>query len=244
MQKIKIIVRLPHNRNYAGRLHVENSSGKRLIGPFPVGGRANDPKAYDCRNSRRDPALPFGDTPCGGYQVKKIISSGAATAYSSEEFGSAGIILLQPVSGDAALADANGCFGFFIQGGALSRAGHLRPTDGSLRLANRDQRKLVTFLQSLEQIDCECWVTDGDLVRKGRRIADVPVASVLAQGKKILAGMVGAGTLEPAHRAFLKKMLLAGRITMSIPSLIMMSPPPISQHASGSHETRILLAQR
>jgi hypothetical protein len=244
MQKIKIIVRLPHNRNYAGRLHVENSAGKRLIGPFPVGGRANDPMAYDSRNSRRDPALPFGDTPCGGYQVKKIISTGAGTAYSSEEFGSAGIILLQPVSGDAALADANGSFGFFIQGGAFSRTGHLRPTDGSLRLANRDQRKLVSLLQSFKQIDCECLVSDGELARKGRKIVDVPVASVLAQGKKILAGMVGAGTLEPAHRAFLKKMLLAGRITMSIPSLLMMSTPPFSQHASGSQETRILLAQR
>src|SRR5579859_6185293 len=105
MPKIKIVVRLPHDRDYAGWIHIESAAGKRLAGPFPVCGRASDQFARDGKNSRRDPVLPFGDTPLGKYQVQKIIESGGATAYSSEEFGSSGIVLLQPVSGEAALAD-------------------------------------------------------------------------------------------------------------------------------------------
>lgn len=244
MQKIKIVVRLPHNRDYAGRLHVENADGKRLAGPFPVCGRANDLMARDAKNPGRDPLLPFGDMPLGGYQVQRIIESGTGTAYPGDEFGSSGIVLLQPASGDAGLADANGRFGFFIQGGALSRDRRLRPTEGSLRLTNRDQRKLMGLLRNCECIECDCHVMDAGLARKGRRVADVPAASILAQGKKLLAGMLGAASLEPAHRALLKKMLLAGRITISIPSLLMMSMPTLTQHASAGQEARTLLASR
>ncbi len=244
MPKIKIIVRLPDNRDYAGRLHVENAAGKRLAGPFPICGRANDPMARDSKNPTRDSILPFGDTPLGGYQVQKIIGSGDQTAYSSEEFGSSGIILLQPASGEAALADANGRFGFFIQGGALSRNGRLRPADGSLRLSNRDQRKLVSILRSCEPMDCECEVMEG-AAKRGRRVADVPAASVFAQARALLTGLLGTTTLEPAHRALVKKMVLAGRVTISIPSLLMMtSQPALSQQTSVDKETRTLLASR
>ncbi|HEY1663435.1 MAG TPA: hypothetical protein VGI03_13535 [Verrucomicrobiae bacterium] len=243
MSKIKIIVRLPDNRDYAGRLHVENAAGKRLAGPFPICGRANDQMARDGKNPGRERVLPFGDTPLGGYQVQKIIGSGDRTAYSSEDFGSSGIILLQPASGEAALAEANGRFGFFIQGGAMSRNGCLRPADGSLRLSNRDQRKLVSILRSCEPIDCECEVSAG-MAKKGRRVADVPAASVLAQARALLTGLLGTTNLEPAHRALLKKMLLAGRITVSIPSILMMSTPGLAQQTSMDKETHILLASR
>ncbi|HUE36102.1 MAG TPA: hypothetical protein VMO20_01825, partial [Candidatus Acidoferrum sp.] len=243
MPKIKIVVRLPHDRDYAGWIHVESAAGKRLAGPFPVCGRASDQLARDGKNLRRDPVLPFGDTPLGKYQVQKIIESGGATAYSSEEFGSSGIVLLQPVSGEAALADANGRFGFFIQGGALSRTGRLRPTDGSLRLANRDLRKVVSLLRSCELVDCQCDIADAGTARKGRRVTDVSAASVLAQSKAILAGMLGTASLQPAHRALLRKMLLAGRLSISIPSLLMMHTPAFSQ-SPASREAQTLLASR
>lgn len=106
----KIIVQLPVNRDYAGKLEIQNAAGKRIAGPFRVCGRADDESAANNKNPRRDPLLPFGDIPFGEYQIVKILPSGPGTAYSAEEFGSAGIVLMRPRLGDAALADANGRF--------------------------------------------------------------------------------------------------------------------------------------
>ena len=235
MQKIKLIVRLPRNRDFAGQIHVEDSAGKRLVGPFPVCGRADDKLARENKNPRRDPLLPFGDTPLGEYHLSQIIGSGPGTPYAGEEFGSAGIILLQPKDGDAALADANGRFGFFIQGGALSRNGLLRPADGSLRLSNRDQRKLIGGLRQFDNAECHCVVLDAGVVKKGRPVAVTPARNLLAHSRAMLSGLAGTTALEPAHRSWLRQMLLAGRLTISIPSLLMLSShAALSQHAPGS----------
>jgi hypothetical protein len=155
----KIIVQLPTNRDCAGVLEIKNAAGKRIAGPFQVCGRADDERAQANKNPARNPLLPFGDTPLGRYQVVKIIGSGPGTPYGSDEFGAAGLVLLQPKQGDAALADANGRFGFFIQGGARSRNRLLRPTqDGSLRLSDRDQRKFISALRRLGEANNVCIV--------------------------------------------------------------------------------------
>jgi len=155
----KILVQLPANRDYAGTLEIQNTAGKRIAGPFCVCGRSDDEAVRSHKTPNRDPLLPFGDIPCGEYQVAKILPSGPRTFYSADEFGPAGVILLLPLLGDAALADANGRHGFFIQGGARSRNRRLRPTqDGSLRLSDRDQQKFIKALQKAGDINCHCLI--------------------------------------------------------------------------------------
>lgn len=157
----KVIVRFTADRDQTGLLEVQSPEGKRLSGPFAVCGRADDLSARDHKNPERNPLLPFGDTPFGDYRVTGVLESGEGTDYSSEEYGPAGIVLLQPRNGDAALADANGRFVFFIQGGDPSPDGGLRPTNGSLRLYNRDQKRLVSLLQRTQGSICVVVETTG-----------------------------------------------------------------------------------
>jgi GH24 family phage-related lysozyme (muramidase) len=67
--------------------------------------------------------------------------------------------VLKPAAGDAALADANGRFCIVIQGGRLGRGRRLRPTNGSLRLADKDQKRLVRALRKYHPCVCECVAT-------------------------------------------------------------------------------------
>src|ERR1700722_11410234 len=99
----KITVQLPANRDYTGQLEIQNAAGKCIAGPFRVCGRVDDDTALNHKNPARDPLLPFGDIPFGEYQVVKIMPSGPGTPYSTEEFGAAGVVLLRPRLGDAAL---------------------------------------------------------------------------------------------------------------------------------------------
>ena len=161
----KILVRLPMDRDYAGLLEVETPGGTRIAGPYDVCGRADDRLARDHRNPERDPLLPFGDIPYGEYWVAGIVASGAGTEYASEEYGSAGVVVLEPRNGDAALADANGRFRFLIHGGKPAAGGGLRPTDGSLRLSNRDQQNLVGVLRRLQGSAGTCLVVQAEHLR-------------------------------------------------------------------------------
>jgi hypothetical protein len=142
----KILVQLPANRDYAGTLEIQNAAGKRIAGPFRVCGRADDESAQKNKNPGRDPLLPFGDIPFGEFQIIKILPTGAGTPYAADEFGSAGIVLMRPKAGDAALADANGRFGFFIQGGERARNRLLRPTATSGDLSRRCEKWARTIL--------------------------------------------------------------------------------------------------
>ena len=81
-----------------------------------------------------------------------------------------GLCFSQPKQGDAALADANGRFGFFIQGGAFARQGLLRPTDGSLRLSN-SQQKIIKTLRLVSKTGCLCLVLNAGKVKKGPKVA-------------------------------------------------------------------------
>lgn len=179
----KIIVQLPANRDYTGTLEIQNAAGKRIAGPFCVCGRSDDEAAHDDKNPNRDPLLPFGDMPCGEYQVAKMLPTGPRTSYSAEEFGSAGVILLLPLLGDAALADANGRHGFFIQGGARSRNRRLRPTqDGSLRLSDRDQQRFKKALEKAGGINCHCLVVC--TAKAGAKVA-LPAVELADRSRRI-----------------------------------------------------------
>lgn len=199
----KIVVQLPANRDYAGCLEIQTAAGQRIAGPFPVCGRADDASAQDNKNPGRNPLLPFGDIPFGEYQIVKIMPSGPGTAYRAEEFGSAGILLMRPKLGDAALADANGRFGFFIQGGARTRNGLLRPTqDGSLRLSDRDQRRFISALRKAGDINCYCLVVNAAKVGARVAVAKVPAGKARRNtpASLLLASSVIASTVTGVVR--------------------------------------------
>jgi hypothetical protein len=199
----KIVVQLPANRDYAGHLEIQNAAGQRIAGPFPACGRADDESAQNNKNPGRNPLLPFGDIPFGEYQIVKIMPSGPGTAYHAEEFGSAGILLMRPKLGDAALADANGRFGFFIQGGARTRNGLLRPTqDGSLRLSDRDQRRFISALRKAGDINCFCLVVSTAKIGTKVAVAKVPAGKARRNtpASLLLASSVIASTVTGVVR--------------------------------------------
>ena len=138
-----IRIRFPDDRDYAGTLEVFSADGTVILGPFPAAGRAHDRRAAAHGNSSRDPLLPYGDTPAGAYAVRGVVESESGPA-----------VVLEPVSGQAALADANGRFRLFIQGGGDD--GSLPATTGAVRLRDRDQRQLVGLLRDVSKpIFCE-----------------------------------------------------------------------------------------
>jgi hypothetical protein len=179
----KLIVSLPANRDFEGVLRLEDENGRVVAGPFAVCGRADDSAARRHGNSSRHTHLPFGDTPLGRYRMTAILPTGKGTSLSADRFGPNGVIVLAPTAGDAALADANGRFYIIIQGGKLSPGRRLRPTNGSLRLADKDQKRLVRALRRNLQCVCECVSTSESLTERvvgkaaPREESDPPLAS-------------------------------------------------------------------
>ncbi len=163
----KLIVTLPPNRDLEGTVHLEED-GELLAGPFPVCGRADSKAAERHGNPSRNTLLPFGDTPLGLYRVLGILPSGFGTALPKKQFGPHNVLVLQPAGGDAALADANGRFHTLIQGGKEGRGKKLLPTNGSLRLRDKDQKRLMLAMDADENIECE--VRTGAV--KGKPVAD------------------------------------------------------------------------
>src|SRR5262249_49108805 len=107
-------VKLPRDRDRCGTLTLHDARGRRISGPFVVAGRASDALAAANGNVLRNSLLRFGDTPTGTYRVREILSSGRGTPFDTARFGPHGIVALEGVSGDAALAEANGRFHILI----------------------------------------------------------------------------------------------------------------------------------
>jgi hypothetical protein len=235
----QITIRLPCNRDYAGTLKLEDAKGKLAAGPFHICARAHDELARANGNPDRLPVLPFGDMPLGEYEIVRIVPSGPGTPFESKEFGSAGIIFLQPKHGEAALADANGRFIFLIHGGALARHGALRPTeDGSLRLSNRDQRKLVSVLRRVGV--CRCIVTNSGRAQRRVAIAAGSARSPRAPTRRgaahsgPLAAAAAAGLAETSRRSWLRTMLIAAGAFASVPNLLRFFSPKAYGEGGGT----------
>jgi hypothetical protein len=154
---VKIRISLPPDRDFSGTLEVTAPSGTVLFGPIPVAGRAHSAAAAAHDNPRREPLLPYGDTPCGTYQLRAILKASATSeGFYHEDYGPNGVIVLEPKAGDAVLADAHGRFRFLIQGGAIGHDDRLRATSGALRIFNSDQQKLIAVLEACEEtVACE-----------------------------------------------------------------------------------------
>jgi len=157
MAKIKL--ELPKDRNYTGVLRVEDDLGRSLAGPFIVCARANDLAASEHGNPRRLQALPYGDTPVGGYRVARIVAAGRGTQFEVSQFGRTGIIVLEPVSGEAAIAEANGRWYIGIHGGDPGAHGRLRSTNGCIRMRDEDVAAVIAVIAAFPNVTCECTET-------------------------------------------------------------------------------------
>lgn len=204
----ELLIRLPLDRDRCGTLSLLDSRGRRVCGPFFVAARASDEVAAANGNVRRDPLLRYGDTPTGDYAVRRIVPTGRRTRFAAARFGSHGLVVLEGIGGDAALAEANGRYHLVISGGSLSPEGRLRSTAGSLRVADNDMRKLVAALRPLTNVRCQI-LEEPSLRSRQRVFADprcwdldpleLPVARSSASPytrEALIGGAAGALMLE------------------------------------------------
>ncbi len=164
----RIIVELPLDRGFCGRLIAFDDLGKLLCGPFPVAARAGDARAQAEGNPSRNPMLRYGDTPTGNYRVTRIVRH---EADAHERFGPNGVLVLEATGGDAALAEANGRYRLFIQGGSLAANGALRSTSGSLRLRNEDLATLARLVGEEKNVRVDV-IAHADMTAGGAVIVD------------------------------------------------------------------------
>ncbi len=150
----RLVIRLPKNRNRYGSLSLHDSAGGVVEGPFPAIGRASSILAIQAGNPDRVSTRPFGDTPLGIYRLRRL-ESAPNSPKSLASHGPHGRLILAPVTGDAALAEAAGRFEFAIQGGRLGPGGALRSTDGAIRVHDTTIWILHDALRGREGLTCE-----------------------------------------------------------------------------------------
>lgn len=160
----QIIIELPEDRNCVGSLRLVNDKGVDVAGPFAACGRADRKTAGDRGNPTGDPLKPYGDTPYGTFAVVDIVKTGEGSAFNRRDFGEHGAIRLKPAEGDAALAGRAGRTGFMIHAGEAAPRGGLKPTNGSVRLADEDLRALLEAIALLtinESFPSTCLIKRG-----------------------------------------------------------------------------------
>ena len=154
MPTIEIV--LASDRNRVGRLILKDDAGRKLAGPYSVCGRANDFAASEHRNPTRSPLQPYGDTPTGEYRMRGIVRTGRGTAYDASKFGKFGMIVLEPVRGQAAIADQNGRHVLVIHAGTPNPASRLLyATNGSVRMYDDDLRELIEAAWGESSVVCK-----------------------------------------------------------------------------------------
>lgn len=150
---LELRVSLPNNRLNTGTVElVDPTTGLRVFGPVPALGRAARDTAKKKNNPDGISTLPYGDTPSGGYRIPYVLASGAGTNHPADTYGSAGVIVLDPVSGDALTAENNGRTGLLIHAGRQVSSptplpGHLRPTNGCIRMLEGDLAGLIQAMR-------------------------------------------------------------------------------------------------
>jgi hypothetical protein len=152
-----INIQLGANRDRTGYLSVCDDLGRVFLGPFPVSARAADSIASENGNPTREPVLPFGDPPTGRYKVVGAIPTGQGTPYRGDLYGEMGAVVLAPISGDAALADACGRFQILIHGGRPADDGRLRVSSGNFRVFDYDLKILIDLVETsagVVVVDC------------------------------------------------------------------------------------------
>ena len=103
--------------NQTGAIDVVDDSGTVMWGPVPVCGRADHRSASANNNSDRNPTKLYGDTPAGSFTVTALIQPEDLDLYDVHAYGLHGVIVLEPLSGEAVEAKANGRRQFLIHAG-------------------------------------------------------------------------------------------------------------------------------
>lgn len=126
---MKLTIVLPQNRAYSGYFVALSVEGKLLTHGRALG-KADNGKAAEKGNPKRDPRKEYGDTPTGEYwHAKAVLYAGV-----SEDYGK-GHIELEGKSGDALAAMEGGRTGLLIHAGREVKNGRLVPTYGCIRVS-------------------------------------------------------------------------------------------------------------
>ena len=134
-----IEILLPADRTIRGTLQCIGLSGQTVGGPWSAMGCADIRNAVFLGNLQHDRLQVGGNVPTGEYQVTDVLPARIDTTGISI-FGPNPVIRLQPVSGDAALANGNGRTATLIHGGDDDA-----PTDGSIRVSNNALVSILKF---------------------------------------------------------------------------------------------------
>jgi len=134
-----LVARLPDNRYRAGTFTLYHAGGLTLLAGDCLG-KADNERAAKEGNPSRDPILPYGDTPLGGYVPAKVVRFDPP----HHRMGAIAIPLIG-ASGDALQARVRGKrTGLFIHGGRGDD--RLVPTYGCLRLRDRDMAEIARLV--------------------------------------------------------------------------------------------------
>jgi len=219
----RIVVLVPQTRKLCGRLAMLSGKGEPLLGPLRVLARASRRIGRLHGNPTCARSLTFGDPPAGSYAVAGSFPPDTLHPRRPRRFGRLGALLLEPRTGEAREAFANGRRLIMLHGGPRDRAGRLRPTRGGLRLADGDLAALFRALNAAhEQGD----PVDGlDLVDVRDDAIFESIAPSPHRGRGsveiglLLGGLasssVDGGKSMPRRRFILAALLLSGGLGMS-----------------------------
>jgi len=148
----KIRVQLNPDRTQGGILTIIDSTGAIVGNGLSVLAKAAVDDATAHGNPLADPTMAYGDTPTGTYNITGM--PGFVFPYNNlHSYGPNGVIQLDPLSGQAAVAKANGRFGFLFHGGDPGPGGALRRTNGCMRLQNDEMAYLKDQINQLYPTD-------------------------------------------------------------------------------------------
>lgn len=141
---MKLAVYLPADRTMQGSAALLDAAGGVVLSGMDARGKADSSIAEFHENPKRDPLMPYGDTPYGvwhGCKVQKI-------APPKNGVGDAWIPLDKPFSGDAVQAKIAGRTGLGIHAGRGNHA--LVATKGCVRMRESDFKALCGALGDAE----------------------------------------------------------------------------------------------
>jgi hypothetical protein len=137
------------DRTQVGVIKLFSDAGS-LVRFYSALGKAANDDARDHGNPHASPLLLYGNTPNGVYDVLGIVPTGAGTPYAdTSKYGTAGVIKLDPVSGEALLAKQNGRTGILVHGGSPGGTHLLRRTNGCIRMMDAELADLLDQIELL-----------------------------------------------------------------------------------------------
>lgn len=142
-----IIANFTSNRDYKGSLKMYDSNGNLVFGPVEALGRGTSCEENDWDHTKW--WLTNADTPTGSYTAWIVGPGSPVSSYGPYER-----VSMDPISGNALIAEENGRYGFMIHGGdpetnTSATWYPLRPTYGCIRISNSNQAALIKKIKEI-----------------------------------------------------------------------------------------------